>query len=98
MYSMPVRTVCTFLTSPRITAAAYMLPRVASSQPGTTIGRFLSQAATIHQFFGFVWVAFLQLPAAKIFIQDLVRKICSARAPRRDPLFEHRLLDPPHRL
>ena len=52
MYSMPVRTVCTFLTSPRITAAAYMLPSVASSQPGTTIGRFFSQAATIQECFG----------------------------------------------
>ena len=55
MYSMPVRTVCTFFTSPRITAAAYMLPSVASSQPGTMIGRFFSQAATIQEFFGSIW-------------------------------------------
>ena len=37
---------------PRKTAAAYMLPRVASSQPGTTMGRFFSHAATIQEFFG----------------------------------------------
>ena len=48
MYSMPVRTVCTFFTSPRITAAAYMLPSVESSQPGTTMGRFFFAAASIQ--------------------------------------------------
>jgi hypothetical protein len=34
---------------------AYMLPRVASSQPGTMMGRFFSQAASIHEFFGSIW-------------------------------------------
>ena len=55
MYSMPVRTVWTFFTWPLITWPAYMLPSVASSQPGTIIGRFFSQAATIHEFFGSIW-------------------------------------------
>ena len=34
---------------------AYMLPSVASSQPGTTIGRFFSHAAIIQEFFGSIW-------------------------------------------
>jgi hypothetical protein len=55
MYSMPVRTVCTFLISPVTTRPAYMLPSVASSQPGTMMGRFFSQAASIHEFFGSIW-------------------------------------------
>ena len=49
MYSMPVRTVWTFLTLPRMQWAAYMLPSVASSQPGTHMGRFFSQAASIQE-------------------------------------------------
>jgi hypothetical protein len=32
-----------------------MLPIVESSQPGTTIGRFFSAAATIHESFGSIW-------------------------------------------
>jgi hypothetical protein len=55
MYSMPVRTVCTFFTSPEMQWPAYMLPSVESSQPGTNIGRFFSAAATIHEFFGSIW-------------------------------------------
>ena len=55
MYSMPVRTVWTFLTSPRMQWAAYMLPSVASSQPGTHMGRFFSQAASIHECRGSIW-------------------------------------------
>jgi hypothetical protein len=38
-----------------MTCPAYMLPRVASSQPGTMIGRFFSHAASIHEFFGSIW-------------------------------------------
>ena len=55
MYSMPVRTVWTFLISPVMTRPAYMLPSVASSQPGTMMGRFFSQAASIQEFFGSIW-------------------------------------------
>ena len=52
MYSMPVRTVCTALTSPLMQWPAYMLPSVASSQPGTNIGRSRSAAATSQLSFG----------------------------------------------
>ena len=52
MYSMPVRTVWTFFTSPRMTAAAYMFPSVLSSQPGTTMGTFFSSAASIQECLG----------------------------------------------
>ena len=55
MYSMPVRTVCTFLMSPFMQWAAKMLPRVASSQPGTMMGMFFSQAATIQESLGSIW-------------------------------------------
>ncbi len=55
MYSMPVRTVWTFFTSPLMQWPAYMLPRVASSQPGTKMGRFRSQAASSQLFFGSIW-------------------------------------------
>ncbi len=55
MYSMPVRTVWTFLTFPLSTCPAYMLPSVASSQPGTTIGRFFSAAAISQESFGSIW-------------------------------------------
>ncbi len=55
MYSMPVRTVCTFLMSPSMQCAAKMLPSVASSQPGTMIGRFFSAAASSHESFGSIW-------------------------------------------
>ena len=52
MYSMPVRTVWTFFTSPEMTWPAYMLPSVASSQPGTNIGRLRSIAAISQLSFG----------------------------------------------
>ena len=52
MYSIPVRTVCTFFTSPEMQCPEYMLPSVESSQPGTNIGRFFSAAAIIHESFG----------------------------------------------
>jgi hypothetical protein len=55
MYSIPVRTVCTFFTSPEMQWPEYMLPRVESSQPGTNMGRFFSAAATIQEFFGSIW-------------------------------------------
>src|SRR6185503_8938219 len=55
MYSMPVRTVCTFLTWPSMQWPEYMLPRVESSQPGTNIGRFRSAAAIIQLSFGSIW-------------------------------------------
>ena len=55
MYSMPVRTVWTFFTSPAMQWPAYMFPSVASSHPGTQIGRFFSQAASIHEFRGSIW-------------------------------------------
>jgi hypothetical protein len=55
MYSMPVRTVCTFFTSPVMQWPAYMLPSVASSHPGTNIGRFFSAAASSQLFFGSIW-------------------------------------------
>ena len=55
MYSMPVRTVCTFLTSPAMQCAAKMLPSVESSQPGTKIGRFFSAAASSQLSFGSIW-------------------------------------------
>ena len=55
MYSMPVRTVCTFFTSPAMQCAAYMLPSVESSQPGTNIGRLRSAAAIIQLSFGSIW-------------------------------------------
>ena len=45
MYSMPDRTVCTFLSVPWMQCAAKMLPSVESSQPGTKIGRLTSDAA-----------------------------------------------------
>src|SRR5947207_594713 len=45
MYSMPVRTVWTFFTSPLMQCPEYMLPRVESSQPGTNIGRFFEVRA-----------------------------------------------------
>jgi len=41
--------------SPVITWLAYMLPIVESSQPGTTIGRFFSAAASIHESRGSIW-------------------------------------------
>jgi deoxyhypusine synthase len=50
-----VRTVCTFFTSPEMQCPAYMLPSVESSHPGTNMGRFLSAAAIIHEFFGSIW-------------------------------------------
>ena len=52
MYSMPVRTVWTFLTSPAMQWPAKMLPSVESSQPGTNIGRSLSAAASSQESFG----------------------------------------------
>ena len=55
IYSIPVRTVWTFFTSPVITWPANILPIVESSQPGTTIGRFFSIAAYIHESFRSIW-------------------------------------------
>jgi hypothetical protein len=55
MYSMPVRTVWTFFTSPAMQWPAYMLPSVESSQPGTKIGRFFSAAASSQLSFGSIW-------------------------------------------
>ena len=55
MYSIPVRTVWTCLISPVTQRPAYILPNVASSQPGTIIGRSFSHAASIHEFFGSIW-------------------------------------------
>ena len=52
MYSIPVRTVCTLRMSPAMQWPAKMLPVVESSQPGTKMGRFFSQAASIHEFLG----------------------------------------------
>ena len=66
MYSMPVRTVWTFFTSPVKTWPAYMLPSVASSQPGTNIGRFFSIAASSHEFFGSIWYSFFSTPERRI--------------------------------
>jgi 3,4-dihydroxy-2-butanone 4-phosphate synthase len=36
-------------------AAGIHVAEVASSQPGTMMGRFFSQAASIHEFFGSIW-------------------------------------------
>jgi len=55
MYSIPVRTVCTFLISPVMTCDAYMLPMVESSQPGTMIGMFFSIAAMTQESFASIW-------------------------------------------
>src|SRR5438445_12344534 len=66
MYSMPVRTVCTFFTSPEMTWPAYMLPSVASSQPGTHMGRFFSVEARINEFLGSFCYDFLSLPLLRI--------------------------------
>ena len=55
MYSMPVRTVCTFFDVARDAVAAKMLPSVESSQPGTKIGRFRSAAASSQLSFGSIW-------------------------------------------
>ena len=55
MYSMPDLTVCGLSTSPLSTCAAKMLPVVESSQPGTTMGRFFSAAATSHESRGSIW-------------------------------------------
>jgi hypothetical protein len=55
MYSMPVFTVWTFSTSPVMTCPANIFPIVESSQPGTTIGRFFSIAACIHESFSSIW-------------------------------------------
>ena len=48
MYSMPERAVCEFIDLPVMMRAAYMLPSVESSQPGTKIGRFFCAAAIIQ--------------------------------------------------
>jgi hypothetical protein len=55
MYSTPVLIVPAFLMSPLRQCAAYMLPSVESSQPGTNIGRFFSAAAIIQLSFGSIW-------------------------------------------
>src|SRR5215470_16051485 len=50
--SMPPLTVWGLLTLPSMQRAAKTLPSVESSQPGTKIGRFFSQAASIQLSFG----------------------------------------------
>ena len=55
MYSMPVRTVCTFFTSPEMQCPAYILPSVASSQPGTNMGKFFLAAASSQLSLGSIW-------------------------------------------
>jgi len=42
-------------------------------------------------------IALLQLTAAKNLVHKLMREIVLSGAVGRDPLFKHRLLDPPHR-
>ncbi len=51
MYSIPDFTVDAF-KFPLITLDAKMFPVVESSQPGQTIGKFFSAAATIQESFG----------------------------------------------
>ncbi len=43
-------------------------------------------------------IALLQLSASKNLVHKLMREIMLSGAVGRDPLFEHYLLDPPHRL
>ena len=52
MYSMPLFTICA-LHSPNFTCDAKMLPKVESSWPGTTIGRFAFAAASSQHSSGF---------------------------------------------
>ncbi len=96
MYSMPVRTVWTFFTSPVITCPEYMLPRVESSHPGTNIGRFFSIAASIQEFFGSIWYSLFELAAAEDLVHELVRKVALLFLVGSDPFLEHRGLDAAH--
>ena len=96
MYSMPVRTVCTFLTSPRMQAAAYILPKVASSQPGTMIGMFFLGSGDHPAVLGVDLVILLERALLDQAIEKLVRKVALAVFVGSRPLFEHRLFDPAH--
>ena len=80
-----------------MTWPAYMLPSVASSQPGTNIGRFFSAAASSHEFFGSIWYSFFSTPESENFVHELVREKALARLVGADPFGQHGGLDPAHR-
>jgi hypothetical protein len=66
--------------------AANMLPRVESSQPGTMIGRFFSQAASSQEFFGSIWYHFFSFPPRRILYMNSCGKYLSpAGRPRSTP-------------
>ena len=73
-----------------------MLPSVASSQPGTNIGRFFSAAASSQEFLGSIWKTFASFPPAQDLVHELMREIPFAGAVGGDPFREHGLLDAPH--
>ena len=75
MYSMPVRTVWTFLTSPLMQWPAYMLPSVESSQPGTKIGRFFSRGGEQPAVLRVDLVVLLELARKQDLVEELVREV-----------------------
>ena len=78
MYSMPVRTVCTFFTLPSMTCDAKMLPSVASSQPGTIDRQVLLRRRKQPRVLRIDLVVLLQRAAQQDAVHELVREVALA--------------------
>ena len=98
MYSMPVRTVWTFFTSPVMQWPAYMLPRVASSQPGTKMGRFFCSGGQQPAVLGIDLVGRFKIAGEQNLVHELVREEALAGLVGADPFLEHFVLDAAHGL
>ena len=98
MYSMPVRTVWTFFTSPRDAVAG-----VHVAERGVLPAGHEHRQVALHRreqpaVLRIDLVGRRQLAAAQHAVEELVREVALAGPVGGDPLLEHRRLDPPHRL
>ena len=98
MYSMPVRTVCTFFTSPEMQWPAYMLPSVESSQPGHDHRQVVLGRGDHPGVLRVDLVGLRQHAAEEDLVHELVREQRRPLAVVLHPPVQHRGLDPPHRL
>jgi hypothetical protein len=97
MYSMPVRTVCTFdVAGDHVRRRC--CPVVESSQPGTTIGRFFSAGGQHPAVLRVDLVVLLQHAGQQHAVHELVREVALAGSGRPRPFVHQRLLEPAHRL
>ena len=93
IYSTPLRIVVTFFTLPLITCAAYILPSVESSQPGTKSVLFRSN--NHPTVFRINLLKLLELSFAQNLVEKLVRKEL-AGAVGGVPVFHDDEFDAPH--